>query len=997
MARILLLQTSDKSRQPLPESQVSSIFARNIEILREQNPPIWHWIKNAEPDPRVRLIRTADGYPNLRFQLQQGQTFHYYDMKRPLDEIRRQYHALTYGAGRVTLIFGLGLGYNLAAIEEKLHPDHKVIVVEENPTVLYHALHTVDFSELMRQDRLSIVLPIQEAIDALLMAWAIRIYRRQVNCLFDPSALMVSSEDFRDLINATQKELQHYVVRLRTQFIKCRQMTLNELLNLPYILQAATSAGLENAFAGRPAVVVSAGPSLKKNVHQLLDYQDRVVIIATAPVVRVLRAYDLEPHLVCSLDFSVSNMETLEDVWDRTELPLVFLNRIHPPLLAKFQGRLIATHQDSAAGNWPPWVWEGHPRLAAGGNVGVMALSTAYLLGADPVILIGQDLAFSDGHTHSEGVVGRRSTAQVMTADSEVMLDGLDGRPVVSSPSFASYLAVCQDLIKSQSVTTINATARGARIEHAVEMPLDKALAKYATQPLDARRRIAGISRPAKWDLNQIIDSLRLFLAGAVRARERAQRGLELNRRIRDLLRTPGAEFSRQMDELLAENEDISRKLQAFTVALPLMASYLSKEMNFICQADYVEDVKKVSRAKSLKTGLRRNRLILEATRRAAGDFQRRLPPLIRHFRRLQEAEQILADDPGSFDGHLRQGRALAGIGRQAEAASSFGAAVDNNPASRRARLALARSLVALERYPQARQELEALLEAAPGHRRAVELLARIEAAGEDLSRRAEEAREAKDWVSVMTFARKALTDRPDDPRLEELVAWAREVRAERMSEDQAAMDRLADDRDRRREFEADLDQGRELFQAGRYAEALDPLSRAAAHEDLDEERQAAIMLGCSRGETGDLPGAEAILEAVMAEHPDWLFPRLNLGRIYLRNGRIDEGLDHLSRAAAGSPVYAHHFLEIGDVRFQRGQYAAGLKAYLDCARALPGSFEARYKAGLCQLALGRPQAARRSLGEALRLKPDYGPALLAQDRIDRKLDRQRAGAGEAG
>lgn len=976
---------------------MSSIFARNIETLREKNPPVWHWIKNAEPDPRVRLIQTVDGYPNLRFQLKQGQTFHYYDMKRPLEEVRKQYHALTYRAGRVTLVFGLGLGYNLAAIEERLHPDHKVVVVEENPTVLYHALHTVDFSKLMRQDQLSIVLPVQEAIDALLAAWAIRIYRRQVNCLFDPSALMVSSEDFRTLINTTQKELQHYVVRLRTQFIKCRQMTTNELLNLPYILQAAPSAGLENAFAGQPAVVVSAGPSLRRNVHQLLDFRDRVVIIATAPVVRVLLAYDLEPHLVCSLDFSVSNMETLEDVWDRTGLPLVFLNRIHPPLLARFQGRLIATHQDAAAGNWPPWVWEGNPRLAAGGNVGVMALSTAYLIGADPVILIGQDLAFSDGHTHSEGVVGRRPTAQIMSPDSEVMLDGLDGRPVLSSPSFASYLAVCQNLIKSRPVTTINATARGARIEHAVEMPLDKALAKYATQRLDARRRIAEINRPKKWDLNRIIDSLRLFLAGAVKARERAQRGLDLNRHIRDLLATPGAEFSRQMDDLLAENETISRKLEAFTVALPLMASYLSKEMNFICQADYVEDVKRVSRARNLRTGLRRNRLILEATRRAAGDFQRRLPPLIRHFRQLQEAEQILADDPGSFDGLLRRGRALAKIGRHAEAASSLQAALDQKPASRRARLALATSLTALERYPQARQELAVLLAAAPGHRRAGELLARIEAAGDDLSRRAGEARQAEDWVSVMTFARKALADRPGDSGLEELVAWARQVRAERMSEDQEAMNRLADDRDRRREFEADLDQGRELFQAGRYAEAIGPLSRAADHQDLDEDRQAAIMLGCSRGETGDVAGAEAIFDAVMAEHPDWLFPRLNLGRIYLRNERVEQGLEHLSRAAAGSPVYAHHFLEVGDVWFQRGQYDRGLAAYLDCARALPGSFEARYKAGLCQLALGRPQAARRNLGQALRLKPDYGPALLALDRIDRKLDQQRAGAGEAG
>jgi thioredoxin-like negative regulator of GroEL len=976
---------------------VSSIFARNIEVLRQNNPFVWQWIKNAEPDPKVKLIQTGDGYPNLRFQLGQGQTFHYYAMTRPLDEVKAQYHTVPYRAGQVTLIFGLGLGYNLAAIEEKLHPDHKLFVIEENPAVLYHALHTVDFSEMMRSGRLAFILPLKESVDSLLMAWAIRIYRRQVHCLFDPSALMVSSEDFRDLMNSTQKELQHYVVRLRTQFLRSHQMTTNELLNLPYILEAGTADGLENAFAGRPAVVVSAGPSLKKNVHQLIDYRDRVVIIATAPVVRVLLAYDLQPHLICSLDFSASNMETLEDVWDQTELPLVFLNRIHSPLLARWQGKLIAVHQDSAAGNWPAWVWEGSPLLSGGGNVGVMALSTAYLIGADPVILIGQDLAYSDGHTHSEGVVGRRHTTQVMTSASEVMLDGLDGRPVLSNPSFASYLAVCQNLIEGQSVTTINATAQGARIEHAVEMPLDKALARYADRPLDARDRIAEASRPRQRDLGLIIDDLGRFLAGAKKARERAEDGLAVNGRIRELLKTPGAEFSRAMDELVAENETISRKLQAFTESQPVMVSYLSKEMNFIGQADYVEDIRRVSRAKSLATGLRRNRLILEATRRAAGNFQRRLPPLIRFFTRLQEAENILAGDPESFDGHLAKGRALAGIGRHAQAVESFQAALSLKPAWRRVRLALAKSLVALELYPQARRELEVLLRAAPDHRAANELMAQIDSTLDELIGRAEEAREDGDWVSVMTFARKVLTDRPDDPRMKQLLDWAREVRAERMCVDQKDMDTLSQDRDRRKEFETDLDQGREFFQAGRYAEAIEPLSRAAAHQDLDEDRQAAIMLGCSRGETGDVSGAEAILDEIMTEHPDWLFPRLNLGRIYLRNGRIEEGLEYLSLAAAGSPVYAHHFLEVGDVWFQRQDYAEGLKAYQACARDLPGSYEARYKAGLCLLALGRPQAARQSLHEALRLKSDYGPALLALDRIDRKIGQRRAGAGEAG
>ncbi|MBU0513986.1 MAG: tetratricopeptide repeat protein, partial [Proteobacteria bacterium] len=486
-------------------------------------------------------------------------------------------------------------------------------------------------------------------------------------------------------------------------------------------------------------------------------------------------------------------------------------------------------------------------------------------------------------------------------------------------------------------------------------------------------------------------------LAGANNARARAEKGLQTNRRIRELLRTPGAEFSREMEELLRENEEISKSLQAFSDSQPLMVTYLSKELNFIGQADYVHHDARVTRAKSIRTGLKRNRLIIEATLRAARNFRRRLPPLIEFFQDMANAEELLGADPDSFLGHLAKGRVLAGVGRHALAARHFEAALESRPRSRRPLLALAKSLLALEEHAPARGALERLLALAPGHAAAGRLLSGLEADLSDLARRAEEARAREDWVSVQTYARKVLAARPDDRATRDLMAWAESVRAERMTQDQEAMDRISETRGRRRRFDADFEEGKEHFQAGRYAEAIEPLARAADRDDLDEDRQASIMLGCARGETGDVAGAEEILLRVMDEHPDWLFPMLNLGRVYLRHGRTEDGLDHLARAAAGSPSYAHHFLEIGDVRFQQGRYRAALEAFQSCSRALPGSYEARYKIGLCQLALGRPQSARQTLSDVLRMKPDFGPAMLALNRIDQKMAEAAGRAGEVG
>ena len=50
-------------------------------------------------------------------------------------------------------------------------------------------------------------------------------------------------------------------------------------------------------------MVVSAGPSLRKNKHLLKDVQDKAVIIAVQTTFQPLLEMGVEPHFVTSLDY----------------------------------------------------------------------------------------------------------------------------------------------------------------------------------------------------------------------------------------------------------------------------------------------------------------------------------------------------------------------------------------------------------------------------------------------------------------------------------------------------------------------------------------------------------------------------------------------------------------------------------------------------------------------------------------------------------------------
>ena len=173
------------------------------------------------------------------------------------------------------------------------------------------------------------------------------------------------------------------------------------LANLPALMKTPSITTLRNAFSGKPAIIVSPGPSLKKNISQLKALQDRAVIISSLQTLKPL--------------FSEGVIADFALVIEAVDLNYMFA-ALPPQYLLKLPGLVLGVtiHPDTyyqplqntqifsfASNNYADeWLYSNYgdeAHLPGGGSVSCAAIAFGSYLGCSSLTLVGQDLSFSDG------------------------------------------------------------------------------------------------------------------------------------------------------------------------------------------------------------------------------------------------------------------------------------------------------------------------------------------------------------------------------------------------------------------------------------------------------------------------------------------------------------------------------------------------------------------------------------------------------------------------
>ncbi|MBJ80435.1 MAG: hypothetical protein CMH60_03875 [Myxococcales bacterium] len=171
--------------------------------------------------------------------------------------------------------------------------------------------------------------------------------------------------------------------------------------NIPYIIQHPSLKQLERAVRGRPLIMASPGPSLDKNIDELYKIQNKAVICCISQCVGKLISKGIKPDFVFAAD-PQNLISHFEKVNGDNVGALVLAATVNPKLYRVPATRFITMAANGQSDEWLLGFLGQQPNTSAGGSVACSVFALSAQAKCHPIILVGQDLAFSEGRRYAE-------------------------------------------------------------------------------------------------------------------------------------------------------------------------------------------------------------------------------------------------------------------------------------------------------------------------------------------------------------------------------------------------------------------------------------------------------------------------------------------------------------------------------------------------------------------------------------------------------------------
>jgi hypothetical protein len=281
------------------------------------------------------------------------------------------------------------------------------------------------------------------------------------------------------------------------------------LQNLDLIAAEPGVEKVKDKFKGQPAVIVATGPSLDKNIHLLPKLKNRCVFFAADASLNTFTTYDppIVPDIVCSLERNLSTCNHFKQIEDKDSMKGIFLGAcpvVKPHVYREWHGDHMVVFRDFAHFKW---LKLDKGILNTGKSVTNMAFKIAEYMGCDPIILVGQDLAFAPGgESHVSGADHARKglkDSQLIKQKAKVM--GNSGEMLDSLETWVGMLKRFEFDIatKPRPYTVINATEGGARIKGTEIMTLQGCIDKYMQKDIATGARLREFLAPLSAEVKE--------------------------------------------------------------------------------------------------------------------------------------------------------------------------------------------------------------------------------------------------------------------------------------------------------------------------------------------------------------------------------------------------------------------------------------------------------------------------------------------------------------
>lgn len=242
------------------------------------------------------------------------------------------------------------------------------------------------------------------------------------------------------------------------------QMALSEDAIKHYSVGQLDDIVKKKDLSGMPAVLVSAGPSLDKNIDQLRGIQDCVFILAVDTALNTVLNHEIIPDMTISID-GHKPVELFKNPKIK-EIPIALSSRSNKQILPFIsQKRFYELSSKELLAKLFHNIGKEVVELPTGGSVANNACALLKRMGFQTIIFMGQDLAYPEKKTHTLQAYGEYNTINANEKKYVKVLD-VYGKEVYTEPNMLNYLKWFESFISVfPSIRFIDATEGGAAIK----------------------------------------------------------------------------------------------------------------------------------------------------------------------------------------------------------------------------------------------------------------------------------------------------------------------------------------------------------------------------------------------------------------------------------------------------------------------------------------------------------------------------------------------------
>ncbi len=446
---------------------MKTLKQKNLTLLQKYYPTLCKNMKDG--DENIEVINSSKGDP-IPLIKKEGKILLLHSKFDPKKEAQRLIGEID-NNHNLFIIMGFGFAYHIETLQDKLPKNSAILVLEKDYHIINKAIASRDLTAIFEDKRIILLIdPNEDTIANALKGKS----SKTVSFITHRGSHQVYPEYYSNLLKIAKSYLSTKEVNIATLAKFEKIWSANIARNIAELMHNPGVNIFYDTCKNIPAIVVAAGPSLSKSISFIEKHKKNAIIICVDTAYKLLIKNNIIPHFCVAVDPQVINARYFEGILN-TDTILVSDPTVHPSVFNFFKGRKIIAGVAFELMKWIENIIGEKGDLTHGGSVSTDAYDFAKRLGASPVIMVGQDLSFTEGYAHAKGSYldeqihmktdrlfnSEMFNRKQLTALPKIFVKGISNNKVHTNQKMMIFLSWFE---KRKDPHLINATKTGAYI-----------------------------------------------------------------------------------------------------------------------------------------------------------------------------------------------------------------------------------------------------------------------------------------------------------------------------------------------------------------------------------------------------------------------------------------------------------------------------------------------------------------------------------------------------